>query len=33
MTSEFLSGLLIGLVIGGIIMAVTFCTVHILKEY
>lgn len=32
MSSEFLAGLLIGLVIGGAGMALTFCTVQALKN-
>lgn len=32
MSSEFLAGLLIGLVMGAMGMALTFCTVYILKE-
>lgn len=33
MSSEFLAGLLIGLVLGAMGMALTFCTVYILKEW
>lgn len=33
MSSEFISGLLIGLIFGAMGMALTFCTVHILKEW
>ena len=32
MSSEFLAGLLIGLVMGAAGMALTFCTVYILKD-